>query len=819
MKAPFQKSWYNHLLAIVIFFIISLFYCKPIFEGKNIAGGDMIQGEVMGHEAKEFSNGDARYIGWIGTMFSGMPTNYGVPKVERNLFSYVPYFFGNQFMNGHYSFDVFFWMMLGAYILFLSLKSNYWASIAIAVSYAFCSFTVISLEAGHVMKVMNMAFMAPMFAGVIWIAQNKYIKGGIVLMISAGITFAINHSQIVYYTMLVMAILGIVLLVYKLKNKETKNALIGAGLITLIISIGFMANYSMLNLLASSKETIRGESTLNSDDKKSGVSYNYAIAWSNGVGETMTFFAPDVYGGSIAENFVMDKNSKTYKYLVQMSDNQMANQLVPLATHYFGEQSTTGGIYAGIIILMLFVIGFVLMDTPTKIWVGLSTLIFLLLAFGGNFKAYYEFFYNYMPFFNKFRTPSMAFAVVQLMLAVGAVVGLSKLITKEATTAQLQKAFYIGAGLVGGILVILYIAPSVFLSFTSARSTGAPDAFLSALIADRKEIVSASVLRSLIFVALASATIFLYLKGKLKATPLLVIVGVLSLTDVWGNAKRFLNDDDFHLTKNTKNAFIMTAADQQIKTDNDPHYRVFNAATSTFNDAITSYHHKSIGGYHAFKLKRYQDIIERHLSGMPNFEVLNMLNAKYFIFSPSQDAAPMVQRNFDAAGNGWFVNDVKLMNTSDEEIEALKADSVHKFKATEVALVHKDFASQIKDFKAGTKAENDKVQLTSYDPMMITYDVQSQNGGLAVFSEIFYQLKDGDGWKAYIDGQEVPTIRANYVLRALMVPAGNHKVEFVYNADALLGRYRIAFIFSLIGIAGIAVGIYLSTKEKYKKYI
>lgn len=818
MKAPFQKSIYNHLLAVGIFFIVALVYCKPIFEGKHIAGGDVIQGQAIKHEAEEFTKGEQRYIGWMGTMFSGMPTNYGISKVERNFFTYIPYFFGN-INGGHYSFDVFLWMMLGAYILFLSLKTNYWANILIAISYAFCSFTVISLEAGHVMKVMNMAFMAPALAGIIWMFQDKFIKGSIVAIVSFAITFAINHSQIIYYLMLVAGILGLVLLIDKIRKKETKNALIGTGLLVVILGITFMANYSMFNVLANSKETIRGESTLSTDNKKSGVSFDYAIAWSNGVTETMTFFAPDVYGGSIAENFVMDKNSNTYKALVQMSNNEMANQLAPLATHYFGEQSTTGGIYAGIIVLMLFVLGFVLMDTKTKIWVGLSTLLFVLLAFGGNFKTYYEFFYNYMPLFNKFRTPSMAFSVVQLMLAIGAVVGLNKLVEQQEDTKIVQKAFYIATGIVGGILVILYIAPSVFLDFTSSREAQAPDSFLSALIEDRKAIVSASVLRSLLFVAFAAGVIFMFLKGKLKPTLVLSLVGIVSIIDVWGNAKRFLNDDSFVVEKNIKNVFIMTAADQQIKTDPDPHYRVFNTATNTFNDAITSYHHKSIGGYHPFKLKRYQDIIERYLSGMPNFEVLNMLNAKYFIYNSPQGNGPAVHRNFEAAGNGWFVNSVKVVATADDEINSLKADSVHRFKATEVAIINKAYEAEIAHFKPGTRSETDGVKLTSYDPMMITYDVFTAQGGLAVFSEIFYQLPDGDGWKAYIDGNEVPIIRANYILRALMIPAGNHKVEFVYNGSAVLGRYRIAFIFSLICVAAIAAGVYLSRKEKFKQYL
>lgn len=818
MKAPFQKSIYNHLFAVGIFFIVALFYCKPVFEGKYIAGGDVIQGQVIKHEAEEFAKGEQRYIGWMGTMFSGMPTNYGISKVERNFFAYIPYFFG-IINNGHYSFDVFFWMMLGAYILFLSLKTNYWANILIAVSYAFCSFTVLSLEAGHVMKVMNMAFMAPALAGIIWMFQDKFIKGAIVSILSLAITFAINHSQIIYYLMLVMAILGMVLLINKILKNETEKALIGAGLLVVILGITFMANYSMFNVLANSKETIRGESTLSTDNKKAGVPYDYAISWSNGVTETMTFFAPDVYGGSIAENFVMDRKSNTYKALTQMQSNEMANQLAPLATHYFGEQSTTGGIYAGIIVLMLFVLGFVLMDTKTKIWVGLSTLLFLLLAFGGNFKTYYEFFYNYMPLFNKFRTPSMAFSVVQLMLAIGAVIGLSKLATQEVETKRLQKAFYIAAGTVGGILVILYVAPSVFLDFTSTRETDVPASFLDALIKDRQAIVSASVLRSLLFVACAAGAIFIFLKGKLKSILMLTIVGLLSIVDVWGNAKRFLNDDHFVVEKNIKNAFIMTSVDQQIKADPDPHYRVFNSTTSTFNDAITSYHHKSIGGYHAFKLKRYQDVIERHLNGMPNFEVLNMLNAKYFIFKPTKEAPPMVQKNSEAAGNGWFVNSIKLVATGDDEINSLKTDSIQRFKATEVAIINKSYESEIKGFKPGTRSETDIVKLTSYDPMMISYDVYTAQGGLAVFSEIFYQLPDGDGWKAYIDGKEVSIIRANYILRALMIPAGNHKVEFVYNGSAVLGRYRIAFIFSLICVAAIGVCVYLSRKEKFKKYL
>ncbi len=817
MKAPFQKNIYNHLLAVAVFFIVALIYCKPVLEGKSLGGGDVIQGEVLKHEAQESSGGQQRYVGWMGTMFSGMPINYGISKVERNFFSYIPYFFGNV-ITGHYSFDVFFWMMLGAYILFLSLKTNYWANLIIAISYAFCSFTVISLEAGHVMKVMNMAFMAPALAGVIWIYQNKFIKGGIVLILSAAITFAINHSQIIYYLMIVIAILGLVLFIDKIRKKDLTNGLVGSGIIVLTIGLGFMANFSMFNVLANSKETIRGESTLSTDNKKSGVSYDYAIAWSNGVGETMTFFAPDVYGGSIAENFIMDKNSNSYKALVQMQNNELANKLVPMATHYYGEQSTTGGIYAGIVVLLLFVFGFVVMDNNTKIWVGASALIFLLLAFGGNFKTYYELFYNYAPFFNKFRTPSMAFSVVQLMLAIGAVIGLSSLAQQEIDAKKMQKAFYIALGSVGGILAILYVAPSTFLSFVSSREAGAPESFLSALIDDRKEIVSASVLRSLIFVLVAGGIMFAFIKGKIKATPLLIVVGLLSVVDVWGNAKRFLNDDNFVASKSVKGAFVMTAVDQQIKADTDPHYRVINLATNTFNDAITSYHHKSIGGYHAFKLKRYQDVIERYLNGMPNFEVLNMLNAKYIIFrGPEQ--TPMVQRNFEAAGNGWFVNTVKVVNTSDEEISSLAADSVQNFRAKEVAIINKNDEGAIKEFRAGSRTETDAVRLTSYDPMMITYDVNSTNGGLAVFSEIFYQLPDGDGWKAYIDGKETSIIRANYLLRALMIPAGNHKVEFVYSGNAVLGRYRIAFIFSIICVIAIGAAVYLSGKEKYKQYV
>lgn len=813
LKTPFAKLGLNHALSIGIFLVVSLIYFRPIFEGKRLYQNDVYQHEGFIHEAKQYHEQTGEYVAWTNSAFSGMPTNYGLGLFSRNFLASIPYAIGEYL--GYFSFDMLLWLMIGMYVLLVVMDIYYWLCIIGAIAFALFSFNIMSIEGGHVMKILQIAFIPPMLAGVLQLFKKKYISGSIIMLSASAISLGINHTQIIYYTIILLFIVSLVFVVDSFIKKDIKHGIIAGTIITIALGLSFGANFSMLNTMEKSKLTTRGESSgLSTVNKSGGLDKDYATRWSYGIAESFTLMVPNLYGGSSTNYLVQDKNSETYKSLRQAPDSRTANMLAQYSSAYFGDQPFVGGgVYVGIVICFLFILGFIFMPNIMKIWTGISFVLFLMLSWGKNYWLY-NFFFDHVPLFNKFRVPSMTLSVVQIIMGATAIWGLNYILTHPEDKKKNLRAVQIAGGITGSLLLIFLFMPNIFISFLSPEENELPGWFTNALIADRKGIVRADVIRSLIFALLGVGVLWVYVIGKIKAIPSIIALSLLIIVDLWGVSLRIIQEEKFK--KENKNIFAMTQADRMIKQDPDPNYRVLNLASgSPFNDALTSYHHKSIGGYHGAKLRRYQELIEAHIS-KNNIAVWNMLNTKYIIFT-DQNGAPIAQQNPEALGHAWFVNEIKWVNTADEELNALTNDSIQQFDPRKTAILHKEFESKLSGFIPSPDSLSN-IRLTKYTPNGITYESNSTKDQLAVFSEVHYVQKDGDGWKAYIDGTPADLLRANYILRALKIPAGQHKIELVYDAGKALSRYQIAFFFSLLVCIIIGGIVFISRKEKFAAY-
>jgi hypothetical protein len=528
------------------------------------------------------------------------------------------------------------------------------------------------------------------------------------------------------------------------------------------------------------KDSTRGKSELtdNLDNKTSGLDKDYATSWSYGIAESFTLLIPNFYGG--ASQGALTTESETYQ-VIKRAPN--ARQLIKQLPLYWGEQPfTSGPTYAGSIVIFLFVLGLFFVKSEMRTWLILATIMSIMLAWGKNFMSLTDLFLDYFPGYNKFRAVSMILVIAEFTLPLLGFVALNKFLTPDvsidAKKKPLQLAFYI----VGGLTLLFALIPSLFFDFVGGQDAnleknGWP---VDALQSDRAKLLSADAWRSFIFISLTFGTLWMFLKNKLKSQYVILIVGVLVLTDMWTVNKRYLNDDHFVRESKFETPYQPTQANLQILKDKDPNFRVFNQSISTFNDAGTSYFHKSIGGYHGAKLKRYQELIENHIS-QGNPAVINMLNTKYVINKKGQ-----VQQNPAAMGNAWFVSNINIVENADVEIAALKELDVKN-----TAVVDERFKDQL---TADLSNENASISLMDYKPNYLKYKSNSTNDGIVIFSEIYYDK----GWNAYIDGVLKPHFRANYVLRGLQIPKGNHIIEFKFEPSTYKTGERVSLASSII---------------------
>lgn len=853
------KKILPHIIAVVAFIVVSLVFFSPVMEGKKLFQSDMAQFDGASKELHDYEKASGEGANWANAMFSGMPSYQIAFPQSNNIFNTIapPLTLWNR------SFDagIFFIMMLGFYVFMCSMGAKPLISAFSALIYALGSYNVIIITVGHITKAWAMAMIAPILAGMILVFKRKYISGIIIFTLSLGLQIYFNHIQITYYTLIAALILGMTYLIYAIKEKQIKNFALSCGALIIAAVIAIMPNSSHLALNAEyAKHTMRGGSELtikandNTNNNEKGLTIDYAYAWSYGVGETLTMLIPDFKGGgssdnrweSLAENRLQEIQSTQPAQASHPQINQVINQYA--GSTYWGEQPFTAGtVYFGAIVIFLSLLGFLLIKGAERWWLLFATIVSILMSWGSNFMILNEFLFNHLPLYNKFRTPSMILVIANVTLVITAFLGLKEFFNKEIDNNKKTTSLFISGGIVGGFCLLCALLPDLFASFTSSQDsvfeTMLGNSFIQALYEDRKSAFTSDALRSFIFIVIAFVSLFLFAKDKLKKEIIvIVIIGIASVIDLWQVDKRYISNENYKKTYELE--IQSTPALETIKADveakNIKHYRVYNMVVNTFNDASTSFYVPSIGGYHGAKLQRYQDIISFHLTNpnyvqkdlndtsllktnqirqffytyqqqikCPNLQVLNMLDTKYFILPVGQEGGTAIE-NPEACGAAWFVENIKTVNTADEEILAL-----NDFDPQHTAILNKEFASQLqnKDFSnADQQATITLQESPNKNPDLKIYKTKSTTAQLCVFSEIYYK----DGWKAYIDGKEAPILRANYVLRALEVPAGEHTIELRCEPDTLKTFNIINLIGSILIVVFLIGAIALPFIKKRK---
>jgi len=754
------KKLSPHLIVILLFVGISFAYFSPVMQGKMIDMPDIKNHTGMSKEVVDFRNETGEEALWTNSMFSGMPAYQISTKSNGNLIQYVVKTISLGIPRPA---NLLFLYLLGFYILLLSLKVDYRLAAVGAIAFAFSSYFFIIIQAGHMTKAHAIAYVPMVVAAVLYTYRGKLFLGGVLTALTVALELYANHLQITYYLVLMLLIIG---LVQFIKDLKANNLTDFAKRSAVLVFAGLLASGTSLTRLATTmeygEESTRGKSELTTDldNKTSGLDKDYATSWSYGVAETFTLLIPNFHGGASQGSLTTD--SETYQAIKRAPN---AKQLIKQLPLYWGTQPfTSGPTYAGAIVIFLFVLGLFFVKSEMRTWLILATILSIMLAWGKNFMGLTELFLDYFPGYNKFRAVSMILVIAEFTIPLLGFVALNKFIKSDKSEKEKKKPLQLAFYIVGGLTLLFALVPSMFFDFVggqdaSLEKNGWP---IDALQSDRAGLLSADAWRSFIFIALTFATLWMYLKNKLQSKYVILIVGVLILADMWTVNKRYLNDDHFVRKSKVETPYQPTQADNQILNDKDPNFRVYNQSVSTFNDASTSYFHKSIGGYHGAKLKRYQELIENHIS-KGNMAVLNMLNTKYFINPKGQ-----AQQNPGAMGNAWFVNSVNIVPNADAEIDALNNLDVRNKAVVD---------SRFKDLVIQNSSnENSSISLTDYEPNYLKYTSTSTSDGIVIFSEIYYEK----GWNAYVDGELKPHFRANYVLRGMQVPTGNHIIEFKF---------------------------------------
>ena len=782
------KKFSPHLIVILLFVGISFTYFSPVLQGKLLDMADITHHKGMSKEVTDFREATGEEALWTNSMFSGMPAYQISTRSNGNLIQYVAKAISLGIPRPA---NLLFLYLLGFYLLLLSLKVDYRLSAVGAIAFSFSSYFFIIIMAGHMTKAHAIAYVPMVVAAVLYTYRGRMLLGGVLTALAVALELYANHLQITYYLVLMLILIGLVQFVKDFKANNLTDFSKRSGILILAALLASATAVTRLSTtMEYGTESTRGKSELtnNLDNKTSGLDKDYATSWSYGVAETFTLLIPNFYGGASQGELTTD--SETYQAIKRAPN---AKQLIKQLPLYWGTQPfTSGPTYAGSIVMFLFIFGLLFVKSEMRVWILLATIMSITLAWGKNFMPLTDLFLDYFPGYNKFRAVSMILVIAEFTLPLLGFVALNKFLTSDSDNKKkpLQLAFYI----VGGLTLIFALIPSLFFDFVGGQDAnlaknGWP---IDALQADRAGILSADAWRSFTFITLSFGTMWMFLKNKISSKYVILIVGVLVLTDMWTVNKRYLNDDNFARKSKVQVPYQATAADQQILRDKDPNFRVFNQSVSTFNDASTSYFHKSIGGYHGAKLKRYQELIENHIA-QGNMAVLNMLNAKYFITPQGQ-----AQQNPGAMGNAWFVNKINIVANADAEITALD-----RFNPANSAIVDTRFSEQM---IIGLDNTGTSITLAEYKPNYLKYNSTTAKDGIAIFSEIYYDK----GWNAYLDGELKPHFRANYVLRGMKIPAGNHVVEFKFEPAVYHVSERIALASSVVLLLLLA---FVSVKE------
>lgn len=804
-----MKKGLPHLVAVGVIFIAMFFYFQPFFGGKVLKQYDVSQWRATYEETSKFETQSGERTYWTNSIFGGMP-NYLIGASYTGNWTNSIYFKFQQVFK--HPTDTVFLLFICFYIMLLVFEVNAWLAIIGALAFAFSSFNFINIDAGHITKGNAIAFIPLVIAGIQMCLHKNRIMGALLTGIALSLQLAANHLQITYYLIFIIIAWVIVEIVDAVKNGTFKNVLLSGVFLGVAALVAVGTNitglltteeYGKYSLRAPSELTVAADGATKADNGSTGLDKDYALAWSNGITEPLTLLIPNFYGG--ASNGELSTNSETFKLLKSAGyDNANAKQAVKQMPIYWGDQPFTAGpIYYGAIICFLFVFGMIVVKSNAKWWILAASLLAIFLSMGKNFMPLTNIFFDYFPLYNKFRSVTFILCITQALFPLMALLGLRDLMNNKISKNDLMNGLKFGGGIVAGLCLLFAVVPGIFASFTGVNDAKMDPKLVEALIADRESIMRADAFRSFALIAAACALIWFYFNKKITELVFVGVLGLLVLGDLWQVDKRYLNDSDFEKKKATV-LFEKSAADEEILKDPDPNYRVYNNTTDFDKDAITSYYHKTIGGYHGAKMRRFQELIEWQLA-KNNMECYNMLNVKYIILGDST-GQKFVQRNYAANGNAWFVNNLKMVANADEEIRALTG-----FGSKQTAIIDKRFEGELANFKMNFDSMA-SIKFLSYAPNKLVYETNASSPQLAVFSEVYYDK----GWNAYIDGKLVPHFRADYVLRAMVVPEGKHSIEFKFEPATVKKGETIALASSATLYIGLLVllGFYFVKKPK-----
>ena len=824
------KKYLPDVLVVIIFAVISFAYFFPAdLDGRILYRHDSSAGRGAGQETAEYHERTGKVSRWSNATFSGMPTYQTAP-------SYQSVSVLNQAVKAYHLWlpeNVWyvFAYLLGFYILLRAFDFRQSLAALGSIVWAFSSYFFIIIAAGHIWKVMALAYLPPMIAGIVLAYRGKYLWGFIVTAIFAAFEVDANHVQMTYYYLFIILFMIIAYLVDAIRKKRMAQFVKATAVCAAGALIGILMNISNLyHTWQYAQESMRGKSELVKKDAanqtSSGLDRDYITQWSYGVDETWTLLVPNAKGGA---SVPLAANTEAMK---KADPNFM--QIYQQLGQYWGDQpGTSGPVYVGAFVLMLFILGLFIVKGPIKWALLAATILSILLSWGHNFMPFTNFFLDYIPMYSKFRTVASILVIAEFTIPLLAMMALKKIVDEPDLLTKKAKFVYISFGLTGGIALLFALMPTLFFSdFISSQELEAfksiPAEYLSPLESNlrsiRESIFTADCWRSFWIIVIGTLLLFLYKFKKLKAEYMVGAIAILCLIDMWQVNKRYLNDEMFVEKSVREQAQPMIQTDRQILQDKSLDYRVLNLASNTFNENETSYYHKSIGGYHAAKLRRYQELIDAYISpemqkmmpaiakaggdmtkvnGDSLFPVLNMLNAKYFIV-PLQANQTVAIENPYVYGNAWFVDKVTYVKNANEELDALG-----KLNLRHEAVADARFQSQLGESK--NQDSTSIVKLTAYEPNQLTYDVRSATGGIVVFSEIFYPE-----WTATVDGKPVEIGRVDYVLRALNVDKGHHKVVLTFDPKSVKQTETVAYLSYGVLLLVVLFAVYFKRKEDKK---
>ncbi|MFK2291646.1 YfhO family protein [Bacteroides fragilis] len=829
-----MKKFLPDLIAILAFIVISFIYFFPaITEDRILFQHDTVAGAGAGQEAKEYYERTGERTRWTNALFGGMPTYQMSPSydstepltfVQKVYHLFLPNYVWLTFI-----------MMLGFYILLRAFGIPAWLAGLGGIIWGFSSYFFILIAAGHIWKFITLAYIPPTIAGIVLAYRKKYLLGGIITALFMAMQILSNHVQMTYYFLFVILFMVGAFFEDAWRKKELPQFFKATGVLIVAGLIGVSINLSNLyHTYEYSKETMRGKSELKYEgaaakQTSSGLNRDYITQWSYGIGETFSLLVPNVKGGA---SVPLSRSEKAME-----KANPMYSSLYSQLTQYFGDQPMTSGpVYVGAFVLMLFILGCFIVKGPMK-WALLGATIFsILLSWGKNFMGLTDFFIDYIPMYNKFRAVSSILVIAEFTIPLLAILTLKEILTKPELLKEKLKYIYISFGLTGGLALLFAIAPRLFFptyipgNEMAALQNALPADQLSPIIANLEEmrvhLFTSDAWRSFFIVTIGTLLLLAYNAKKLKATWTVAAIALLCLGDMWSVNKRYLYDEQFIPKSEQTATFRKTQTDELILQDPSLDYRVLNFAGNTFEENNTSYWHKSVGGYHAAKLRRYQEMIDHHIAkemqaayqevataggqmdsvNAAKFPVLNMLNTKYFIFPAGQQGQTVPIENPYTFGNAWFIDKIQYVNNANEEI-----DAIGQVDLQQTAIVDSKFKEALKGVNKGYKDSLSTIRLTSYEPNQLVYETSSPQDGIVVFSEIYYP-----GWTATIDGKPADIARADYILRAMNVPAGKHTIEMRFDPQSLHITEGIAYGAMALLLVGVIILIWIYRKNIVK---